>query len=439
MTSKKFFYASIILMFLQILSSFYAYASRIDANPLFYYESQDDEYVFRALGPVFENSPHESAVRPFYYNDKKTSEVDILYPLGRFTKEQGLFFPVYRHTYKDDQQHVDLFPIFYGEYNNNKYWGLFPIYGTMMNRFGYSRARFILFPLYAETVSDGVTSYSFAWPIFAYGKDRLYRFFPLYGWKSSSDSTYQFFLWPFIHHRIGPDDDRMDAILPLFMYDRSPSYWNLSLLWPFFTYNHDYSNHHISLDFPWPILRIAYGAYEETKIFPFYWSKSEGSTYSGRTILWPLWSDTSWHYKDTLTDEETVTVLLMNQMSRKTMPDGQTSKRLILWPFLYTFREDDKSEWHFPCIFPLFFDEGFTHTWGPVLSLAEGRSYENSSETSILFRIISWERKAETEKFSLSFLASTEKKAGCRQWGFFGNLINFKQGDSKNIPANMEK
>jgi hypothetical protein len=112
--------------------------------------------------------------------------------------------------------------------------------------------------------------------------------------------------------------------------------------------------------------------------------------------------------------------------------DGQPSKRVILWPFLYTAQEGGHSEWHLPCLFPLFFDDGFSRVWGPVLSIAEGASDGSSSEMSILWRTIYMEKKGDAQRFSLSFLASTIQTPEYRQWGFLGNLLSFKQAIKKN-------
>jgi hypothetical protein len=401
-------------------------AAEIDADPLFSYETHDDDYTLRSLGPVLEFSPHVSAVRPFYFKDRDTSETDILYPLGRFTKERGFFFPLYRRTDEDDQKHTDLFPVFYGKYKEAPYWGIFPLYGTMEHRFGYTRARFILFPLYSETVLDGVTTYSFLWPVFSFSQGRIYKVFPLYGWEKSSDTTKQFFLWPIFSQRRGPDSRKMDAALPLFMYDRGPAYRNFSLVWPFFNYNHDYSNKHVSADFPWPLVRYASGAYEETRIFPFYWVKTD-KNYSRKAVLWPVWSRSSWHYEDKGVDEQTTMVLLTNWMTRKSVQGVQTSKKLVLWPFLYTYQEGSRSEWYFPSIIPLFFDEGFSRIWGPVLSLAQGTSDETSSETSILWRTVAWGRNGDTRKWSLAFLACSTENPEYHEWGFLGNMLTFRR------------
>jgi len=403
------------------------FAAQLYADPLFSYESQGDICTFHALGEIFEFSDRMSAVRPFYYRDKDTSETDILYPLGMFTSERGVVFPVYRHTDRDDQNHTELFPVFFGKYGEESYWGVFPLYGTMYHRFGYDHARFVLLPLYADTTTDEVATYSVLWPIFSYSEDRLFRIFPLYGREKTGGATSQFVLWPLIHHSEGPGDNTMDAVLPLFRYDRGPTHRSVSIGWPFFTYSTDRVNQHKSIDFPWPIIRFASGAYEETRVFPFYMYYSDNQAYSRTTVLWPLWAKRSWHYDDTKTDEEITSVLLVNWLTRKTAPSGQTTESLYLWPFFHRTHDSQQSRWHFPCILPFFFDEGFSRIWGPILSIAEGSSDGTSSELSILWRTLYMEQRGDTQRFSLSFLVSATKTPEYRQWGLLGNILSFRE------------
>ncbi len=189
MNPGLFFRCLSLLLFVSFLLSVPVCAGQIYADPVFSYESQIGERTIHGFGPILEFSDHIRALRPFYYNDRDTSETDILYPLGRFTKERGLFFPLYRYTDQEeteDLKHTEIFPVFYGRYKDTSYWGVFPVYGTMYHRFGYTRARFFLLPLYADTTLDEKTTYTVLWPIFSYSEGRLFRVFPLYGWKKTA-------------------------------------------------------------------------------------------------------------------------------------------------------------------------------------------------------------------------------------------------------------
>lgn len=425
LSSNRAYLPFLFLMVLQLIFPLRGAGAELDADPLFSYETNQDEYTFRSLGPVFEFSTHTNAVRPFFYQDRDTSETDILYPLGRFTRERDLFFPLYRRTDEGVQHHVDLFPVFYGNYKGNSYWGIFPVYGTMDHRFGYDRTSFFLFPLYAGTELGGTDTYHYLWPVFTYSRSRAYQIFPLYGWKRSGDTTSQFFLWPLGSRKTGPDGRKMDAFLPLYRYERGPAYWNMSILWPFFNYNRDHRAGFESMDFPWPFLRRASGAYEETRIFPFYWTK-EQKNYSLKTIMWPIWSRTIQHSEATGRDDQTNMYFISNWVTRKTLGNEAESTRYIFWPFFYSYQEEKNGEWHFPAFLPLFHYKAFAQTWGPLLSLAEGRREGTSSETVILWRTIHWERHGDSSSWSFSFLAGSEETPEYHEWWLFGKLLKFR-------------
>ena len=161
----------------------------------------------------------------------------------------------------------------------------------------------------------------------------------------------------------------MDAILPLFRYDPGTHLPEYIHPLAFFNYNRDDLAHHMSVDFPSPHFPHTTGAMK----------RSSSSRYTGRSLmagpiprniyLSTLWYKGSWHEEDTGSDEETLTILLMDWFTNKTSAGGQTSKRVILWPFLYTLQEGEHSEWHLPFLLPLFFDDGFSRVWGPRFSV----------------------------------------------------------------------
>ncbi|MCE5276330.1 MAG: hypothetical protein LLG43_14495, partial [Deltaproteobacteria bacterium] len=57
-----------------------------------------------------------------------------------------------------------------------------------------------------------------------------------------------------------------------------------------------------------------------------------------------------------------------------------------------------------------------------------------SARTSILWRTISWEKTGDKTKWSVSFLASSTRTPGERQWGFLGNLLTFRQDIAASAP-----
>ena len=147
--------------------------------------------------------------------------------------------------------------------SRERYGGVFPFMGHFLERFGFDRIRFILWPLFARGERGGYTETHILWPIFKFGKGdgrRLLRVWPLFGLKTR-EGVYRkyFFLWPFIfrsHEKLDsrhprhslfvlPFYGRRDAgpfasrfyLLPLYMRQwdrRNPEIERLSLLWPIY-------------------------------------------------------------------------------------------------------------------------------------------------------------------------------------------------------------
>jgi hypothetical protein len=393
--------------------------------PFFSYEAEGDNFSIQGFGPILDVSKTHTAVRPLYYRENEEDVTYFLYPLGKSTPDHSYFIPFMRSVEDRSHPHFDLFPYFSGTYDGKDYQGIFPLYGHMYHRYGFDEASFYLWPLYSRTEKSDATTYSFLWPVFSYSRDSLFRVFPLYGIESSSDSQSMFFLWPIFHHTRSSSGSML-AALPLFRYEQGPSHWNASFLWPFFTYNRDDATHHQSADFPWPIIRTATGGYEETRIFPLYWEKDEGPSYRIRSVLWPLWTTRSSKTDQSGEMEKVTSVLILNRLVVTTDTHGKTSQRLTLWPLGHFLSEEEKIAWFFPAFIPFFSDDGFNQTWGEFLTLAQGFSDEKHSQINILWKSFFWDKDINMSRWSLLFLASQKTTPEYSQWGFLGNLLNFK-------------
>lgn len=395
-------------------------------SPLFSYESGDGGPAFDGLGPVLDFSGTHTAVRPLYYRDRENETSCIVYPLGKTTPGHAYFAPFMRWRTEGDNSSFDLFPYFSGTHEGRNYSGLFPLYGKAYHRYGYDEARFALWPLYTETQRDGGTTYTLLWPVFSYRSHELFRVFPLYGAENSADSTYTFALWPVFHHEQRADGGGMAAVLPLFRTEYGPAHWNASVLWPFFTYNRDEAAKHTSLDLPWPVIRLARGGYEETRIFPLYWFKDEGPKFRRLAVLWPLWVSVSSSGRYPGEHEKTTSVLVLNRLTEKTSGTTTTSRSLTVWPLVHCTREQEKRTWSFPALIPFYGDEGFNRTWGDLLTLARGSRDGSSSCTNILWKSFYQEQEPGRSRWSLLFLVSHRETPEYTEWGFLGNLIRFR-------------
>ena len=413
--------ASRLLLFLAICVPWQNLsAATVNFAPLLFYESSAGEHELSLAGPFLEFTSGFSAFRPLYYSDE--NETDLLYPLGRFTSERRRFIPLFIRADEEDREHVNALLFFSGRYEDERYGGFFPLYGTFSHRFGYDRIRFVLWPLYSETTNSGIDAYSVLWPVFRYSPGREFQIFPLYGYEKTLNYRHDFALWPFIHFRRGAQ--HINAVLPFFYHSSGDTYWNIAVLWPLFTYSRDTSPELTSANFPWPLLRTASGAYEELKIFPFYWSRTQGDAYRMKIILWPLYKHDVSFSPDAGVREERTTVLLFNRKSTRVSQGDADSEQLTVWPLWHRHVHDDRTLWYFPWIIPIH-DDGFRRNWLPLLTLASGETSPELSEVSVLWRTFLYRNSDSCSSFSLSFLFSYERCPGYRRVGFFSDLIRW--------------
>jgi len=397
------------------------YCLEINLAPFMYYSSNKNQFEFSALGPIFEVTSSNIALRPLFYRDK--THIDILYPLGKCTDSRSRFSPVFRYERADEHMCFDLLLFFYGRDETKRYGGVFPLYGHLKNRFGFDEAGFVLWPLYSKSTTDDVNTYTLLWPIFTYSKGYKFKVFPVYGQEKQKDEMTQYLLWPIFHHKKS-SSSQMDAILPLFFYDRGNSYKNMSILWPFFTYNKDYAYPHTSMDCPWPIIRFASGGYEEVRIFPLYWEK-KGPGYNMKSIMWPVYRKEYSADIDLGRSIEKNQILILSGTTHETQRDGDKIDTLSIWPLFYSYKDTTHHSWHMPNIIP-FNDDGFKLNWEPLLTLASASKTYNASTLDILWHTIYYTKAGPTYRTSFSFILSYEKAATYRQLGLLFNLLQFK-------------
>lgn len=395
-------------------------AATVNFAPLLFHESSDREYQLSLAGPFLEFTSDFSAFHPFFYDDG--GQTDVLYPLGHFTPERGRFVPVFSYTNEETRQNLSFLVFFYGRYEDERYGGIFPLYGTLNHRFGYDRIRFVLWPLYSETTNNGIDAYSVLWPVFRYSPGREFQVFPLYGYEETLNYRHDFVLWPFIHFRRGAQ--HISAFLPFFYYSSGDTYWNASFLWPLFTYSKDTSPELTSANFPWPLLRTATGAYEEFKVFPFYWTRTQGDIYRMKIVLWPLYKhETSYNPAAGIREERT-TILLLNKKNTLAGKGTADSGQVTVWPLWHRHAHEDRTLWYFPWIVPIH-DDGFRRNYLPLLTLARGEATPESSEVSVLWRTVHYKRTDSCSSFAFSFLFSFERCPGYRRIGFFSDLVHW--------------
>jgi len=369
--------------------------------PLFTYRS-DPEGVrskLRILGPLIYrrkgSEEGEFALRPLFYwikNGKENSlTVEYLYPLGKYRKEGGYSknyivpFTTFRGEQREERResYFSLFLYFRGQAEEGeRYWGVFPLYGHLVNRFGRDRIRFYLWPIYSDVSDEGAYTWTFLWPILSGtrgGGKKAFRVWPLGGYKEEEGiSRTDFILWPFFIKSMRDldtdDPERGYFLFPLYRGVRSRRTRQVTVLWPFFSYGVDERNRYKRWDVPWPFISFSRGEkLRRDLIFPLYYGK-EAPGDRTRWILWPFyqcWDDQFGNQREVVQR-----YLLLNRIKTVFDDKGEViSKQVSIWPFFRYSREGDEVRLYLFNLIPLRY-EGFERNWAPLYTVFR---YERSA------------------------------------------------------------
>jgi hypothetical protein len=360
--------------------------------PLFHYwtDPERTRSTLKILGPLIYRKrgveEGEFALRPLFYwtrnGNKNLLRIEYLFPLGKFQREGGdtkHYFVPFLLSWKEerDEERREEFSsrllFFRGQTEGGeRYWGIFPIYGHLMGRFGRDEIFFYLWPLYSHWSDEGTYTQNIFWPIFSGtrgGGKKGFRVWPFYGYKETEGvSRSGFVLWPFFiksANNLDTDDpERQLLLFPAYWGIRSRTKRHVTVLWPFFSHTVDERNKYKRWDMPWPVISVTRGeAVKRTWVFPLYYHKKTPRDRT-RWILWPLYQ----RWDSQFADEREVVrrFLLLNRI--RTVFNGKgdkISKQVSIWPLFHYSRKGDKVSFRLFHLIPLF-GEGLERNWVPL-------------------------------------------------------------------------
>jgi hypothetical protein len=360
--------------------------------PLFQYRSDSERArsTLRILGPLMYRRKGveggEFALRPLFYWTKNGKEnflrVEYLYPLGKFRREGGdtkhyivPFLKSWDETGGGERREkfFSLFVFFRGQTDGGEgYWGIFPLFGHLVERFGRDRSRFYLWPIYSDWSDEGTYTWNILWPILSATRGegkKAFRVWPLWGYREEEGiSRTDFALWPFFVKSTSDldtdDPERVRILFPLYWGVRSKRRRHVTVLWPFFSHAVDERNRYKRWDLPWPFISFTRGEkVSRLLIFPLYYGKEvPGSRV--RWILLPLYQC----WDDQFGDQREVIrrFLLLSRVKTVYNRKGEEISKLVsIWPFFTYSREGDKVSLDLFNLIPLRY-EGVQRNWAPL-------------------------------------------------------------------------
>jgi hypothetical protein len=408
------------------------------------------------LGPFFiwrrDSTQSQWGIRPLLYwtEDKiePLKRLEFVYPFAKYQikegDKKGYLFPLslYREEELDGKKKWDFqfFPFFMGETDKGRdYFGIFPLFGTLFERYGKDEIRFYLWPIYSESTSEGVRKTNVLWPLFSFieGKNkRGYRFWPIYGQREEVGVSYtEFFLWPiFLKQRKGLDTDdpiEESMVFPFYISKESKSFESKTFLWPFFSHAIDRSTGFEEWDFPWPIFQSLKGEnLKGMRIFPFYGYKEKEGVMRRVFILYPLYQ-----LEEDRTDdlqEKSVRILLLSRI-RIGEDKGGTEKMRShrIWPFFdYEKEETGHARLSIFYLFP-FKDEGFERNLFPLFRIFRWEKDPNKGiSTNLFWGFYKRMKREEADSWEIAHLVGVKREKGVKTISFLKGLFRY-QSDGK--------
>ncbi len=415
-----------------------------------------------ALGPLIfqhRNGTETQGLRPLFMTTR-TGDVttgNFLYPFFTWRHEPGFqafsFFQLVNFRSTSDQpaatdRHFDIWPVYFSrnaaDDPGGNYRAVFPLGGTIKNRFGRDRIDFVLFPLYGQTLKNGKVTTNAPWPFLSFiGGDGYhgFEFWPLFGRQGrANDYERQFYLWPLFYKSATsldqPVPDVKVGALPFYARDTGPGYISETYGWPFFGYSHRTAPYHYDeTRYFWPLFVQGHGDQREINRWAPFYTHSNIKGYDKTWLVWPLFRHAQWDDTPNNLVQEKNTFLFFVYWSLEqrslTNPAATPARKTHLWPLFSAWdngagRRQVQALSPFEVFFPN--NREVRQLWTPLFALYR---YDAQPELgvrhSFLWNAITYRRSATGKEFHLGPLFSVEAGAERRRVALGNGLLGWQR------------
>ncbi len=416
---------------------------------------------WQSVGPVFfekqMGDDRAGGFRPLYVWKKnaagETTGAAVLYPL--FTYHAGengsawSVFSIINHSSPrpgtDNKYHsLDVWPFYFSRQTGDpatSYRALFPIAGTVKNRFGQDKWTWALFPLYGRFEKNQVTTTTAPWPFVKVMQgegNHGFELWPLFGWRAKDGAYHdRYYLWPFIykneHTLWAPQPEVKLGVLPFYTREQAAGLISENYLWPFFGYTDrtaPYRYHETR--YLWPFLVQGRGDERYVNRWgPFY----THSIIKGRDktwVLWPVWRQINWDNAGLAQTKTTVLYFLYWSVEQRSLarPALTPARRTSLWPLFTVWNSAGRRQVQVFSPFDSFFptNETVRLAYSPLFAIYRyDRRGPDAVRQDFLFNFITWQRTPEHTEFHFGPFFKVEKNSGSSRVALLGGLLGFRR------------
>ncbi len=437
----------------------------IDFAPLF---SIDTDVAgnrrWRALGPVVDVRESDEgrdflAVRPFYTRSDDispaTADQHIVWPVwtrrrvgdeSQWSLCQVVFWRDWDVKESDSQYAFRILPFYYQgrDSKGEDYLGVFPIAGSIHEFFLQDEISFILFPFYTHMRVNDVETWGYPWPIISgssgSGVER-FSVFPFYGRsKRRTDYDKYYVMWPFWNYaKFGFKDDTGYAYIafPFYGHAKLDKQETFFILPPFIRFTKGDKMNLIYC--PWPFFQKSSGEKDKLYIWPF-WGRKSHFDRNTWFFLWPLVLGE--RHMDARDIESKRTVILpvffLETRHRKSeiepSQDILLSKQLKVWPLVSYWKDEDRSLFRAPSLWPFRDYKAIERNYAPFWTLYSRASWGAVTEDELLWGLFRYRRSDEGEShlslFPLFSVSREENNKG-REWSFLKGLVGYERTEGR--------
>lgn len=403
-------------------------------------------------------------IRPLYLERRKSNgqlaEAYLFYPLLSYRMQAGgyrwSFLNLINRSFtespapsaSDAQEALDIWPVYFSRTSERpgaSYRAVFPLAGSIPQRFGQDRLSWFLFPLYGRFEKRGTTTLTVPWPfikVLSGDGHSGFEFWPLYGNREKLGVYREHFaLWPLIYDHAtwsdGKPSSRKIGVLPFYARDESEGYRSETYLWPFFGYvdrTAPYRYH--ASNYLWPLWVQGKGDDRHINRWAPFYSHSLIKGTEKTWILWPLWRQSSWTEGELAHERTQFLYFLYNANSQRSAirPGVESASKIHVWPLVSSWNNGaGRKQWQILSPFEVFFphNEQVRLTWSPLFALYRFDQAKPGDTRHVAFwSAVSYQRNqtANETAFHIGPLLSMERNHDQGRFALLGGLLAWQRG-----------
>jgi len=402
--------------------------------------------------------------RPFYVYTSdpasRTAESDFLYPLlSHRTDETGSRWSLLELVNSQQpkpfappgerDRGFDFWPIYFSHDTGDpatSYHAVFPIQGTIINRFGDDRISWTLFPLYSRFEKHGLITTEAPWPIIkVFNGDGNHGFavWPLFGWQAKAGAYHeQYYLWPLIYKnesKLSQPKPEVDlGVLPFYARDENAESLSETYVWPFFGYTHRTAPYRYDeTRWLWPLLVQGRGDDRLINRWAPFYTHSNIKGDDKHWVLWPFFRREEWTEAGLKVSKTQVLYFFfwsLRERSEKN-PALRTADKTHFWP-LASYWDDGAHHRQIEILSPfeVFFQENepVRRAYSPLLSAYRYEQFApDDTQTSLLWNAVSLRRSPGLREFHLGPLFKVDTRRDSARISLLSGLFGLRRDTAK--------